>query len=771
MNAQQRRSPSLAVLSVVLLTGPVCWAQAPAEMQKRRDELDRLLRVLPRSAAWEKWLKSSGELPPDFDTLPRMAELPDPLRLEEKGRVRPITDARDWPARREQLVKLFQQYVFGSLPPPPGNVRAVALGSREEAGTTVQDLRLEFGPDRRAKLGVELLMPRGKGPCPVFLVQRTHRAWALMAVSRGYIGCVYDGDDARDDTNGFVPLWPDHDWGKLARRAWAASRCVDYLATLSQVDTQKICIAGHSRNGKVALLAAAFDPRFAAVVSSSSGCCGACSYRLFAEPQMAESIEVLTHENPDWVVPRLRFYVGREDRLPVDQHELIALVAPRGCLIATALNDNTESTWAVQHTYLAARPVYELLKAGERLRVRWRPGGHETRASDIHSYLDWFDTCTGRGRTEFPEVLLHARFTDWQKSGEKVEAARFPPKGLDDLLRTTQGEPISDRPGWLARCQSLRDQVRWGLGDEPPAAANPGVAYGAEPPYRQVLLKRFLNPPEGLGRQGINFGDYVAGDLYYPDAAKKDGTKVPAVIWLCPHSCARGYVPSALAGGLPHIGLAQAGFAVFAFDAIGTGYRIEEETDFYRRYPRWSLLGKMVRDVRAAVDALERVPFVDGRRIYVVGYGLGGRVGLHAAALDDRVAGIVSVAGFTPLRLDQKEKGTGGIARLCHCHVLQPRLAAFIGNEARIPYDFHEVLALAAPRPVLVVTSQVDRQNTVDDVKTCVREAGKVYRLLGAEGKLRLQTLDDYNRYSAAAQRTVHAFLKDVAEEVAKRQR
>jgi dienelactone hydrolase len=759
MNARR----GLAALSVVLLLGQVSWAQAPAENQKRRDELDRLLRVLPKSAAWEKWLKSSGELPPDFDALPRVAELPDALRLEDKGQTRAITDARDWPARREQLVKLFQQYVFGSLPPPPGNVRAVVRGSRDEAGATVQDLLLEFGLDRQAKLGMELLIPRGQGPFPVFLVQRTHRAWALLALSRGYIGCVYDGDDSRDDTNGFVPLWPDQDWGRLARRAWAASRCVDYLVTLAQVDAQRICIAGHSRNGKVALLAAALDPRFAAVVSSSSGCCGACSYRLFAESQMAESIEVLTHENPDWVHPRLRFYVGREDRLPVDQHELIALVAPRGCLISTGLNDNTESTWVIQHTYLAARPVYELLKAGDRLRVRWRPGGHETRASDIHSYLDWFDVCTGRGRAEFPEVLLHARLADWQKAGEKVEATRFPPRGLDDLLRTSQGESIGDRAGWLARCPSLRDQVRWALGEEPPAAANPGGAYGAEPPYRQVLLKRFLNPPEGLGRQGINFGDYVAGDLYYPETAKKDGRKVPAVIYLCPHSCARGYVPSALGGGLPHMGLAQNGFAVFAFDAIGTGYRIEEETGFYQRYPRWSLLGKMVRDVRAAVDALGKVPFVDGRRIYVVGYGLGGRVALHAAALDERIAGVASVAGFTPLRLDQKEKSTGGIARLCRWHVLQPRLDAFIGNEARIPYDFHEVLALAAPRPVLVVAPLLDRQNTTDDVRACVREADKVYRVLGAEGKLRLQTLDDYNRYSAAAQKAVQAFLKEAA--------
>lgn len=292
--------------------------------------------VLPKSTAWEKWLQRSGERPPDFSELPRQAGLPDPLLRQESNRKLPITDPAEWPRERQQLLRLFEYYVLGTLPPPPGNVRAVVLANRAEAGTEVRQLRLEFGPDHQAKLGVELLLPKGKGPFPVFLVQHTHRAWAILAVSRGYAGCVYDGDDQRDDTSMFVPLWPGFDWGKLARRAWAASRCVDYLHTLPEIDAGKIAVAGHSRNGKVALMAAALDPRIAAVVSSSSGQCGACTYRLFAEPHMAESIELLTRENPDWVHPRLRFFAGREDRLPIDQHELIALIAPRGCLIATA---------------------------------------------------------------------------------------------------------------------------------------------------------------------------------------------------------------------------------------------------------------------------------------------------------------------------------------------------------------------------------------------------------------------------------------------------
>lgn len=401
----------------------------------------------------------------------------------------------------------------------------------------------------------------------------------------------------------------------------------------------------------------------------------------------------------------------------------------------------------MQQTYLAVKPAYELLRAGDRLRIAWRDGGHETRAADLHIYLDWCDTCFGRGRVAFPEILLHPRYEDWQKAGERIEVGRFRPKGLDDLLRPPGGEPIRDVKHWPARRADLRRGLLWGLGEEPPAAGGREGSYGAEPEYRRTLLKRFLNPPLGIVRQGINFGEYVCGDLYYPEKARSEGKKLPTVVWLNPHSCARGYVPSALGGGLPHLDLVRAGFVVFAYDAIGTGYRIEEETRFYQRYPRWSLLGKMVRDARAAVDAIEQVSFVDGKHIYLAGYGLGGRVALHAAALDERVAGVVSLAGFTPLRLDTADKGTGGIARLSHGHVLQPRLGAFLGQETRIPYDFHEVLALIAPRPVLIVNPQLDRTSNYDNVRACVREARMVYALLGAAEKLQHVEPDTWNRY------------------------
>ena len=223
------------------------------------------------------------------------------------------------------------------------------------------------------------------------------------------------------------------------------------------------------------------------------------------------------------------------------------------------------------------------------------------------------------------------------------------------------------------------------------------------------LLRRATNVA-GLGRQSVNFGNYINGDLHFPEGATNAAKKLPAIIWLHPMNPANGYVPSYRRGDAPHVTLARAGFAVLAFDQIGNGYRVPEITSFYQRYPEWSLLGKNLQDISSAVDALEKIPFIDAKKIFLVVYGTGGMTAIHAAAMDERIAGVVSVAGFTPMRLDNNEKGTGGVARWAQWTMLLPRLGQFIGNETRVPYDYQELLALIAPRPALVVAP--DRKST-----------------------------------------------------------
>ncbi len=748
------QSQELTPLTVLLVAGLllVGSAKAAEPSPQQRADREQLRRLLPKSDAWEKWLQTSGEMPPDFNQLPSIPFLPDPLRFSNGTAV---ATAHQWPARRLELLRLFFHYVFGTLPAAPGNTRAVDVKSREEGGATVQELVLEFGPKNQAKLHVELIIPRGNGPFPVFITQDTHRAWALVAVSRGYIGCIYAGSDSRDDTDGFIPLYPTFDWTKLARRAWAASRCVDYLFTLKLVDREKIALTGHSRNGKVSLIAAALDERITAVISSSAGAGGPGSFRLFSEAQFGEGIENITRAFPDWLHPRLRFFAGRENRLPIDQHELIACIAPRPCLISSALNDAVESIWAVEQSYYSARKVYQLFDKGDELNLRYRAGGHETRAEDIEAYVDWLDSVFGRADHGLPNQIVYPTYAEWQKlNPTKIEVGNFPPKGIQDLLRGEKNLAIDTAAEWQLKKPDLRTRILWGLGEAPPFAESGPGKYGAESTHLAALLGR-ATVPEGLQKQSFNFGNYLAGDLYFPANADRTGKKLPVVIWLPPLSNATGYTAGYRRGEQPHLALARLGCAVLAFDQIGNGARLEEVRNFYQRYPQWSLLGKNVEDTLAAVEALQKLNFIDPKRIYVLGYATGAMAALHAAALDERIAGVVAVAGFTPLRLDTAAKGTGGIARWAQWLPWQPRLGAFLGQEARIPYDYHEVLGMIAPRPTLVALPRLDYQSTRQDIDVCLAEAGKVFTLLGGKENLQMLEIDDYNHFSPELQKQV----------------
>jgi pimeloyl-ACP methyl ester carboxylesterase len=153
---------------------------------------------------------------------------------------------------------------------------------------------------------------------------------------------------------------------------------------------------------------------------------------------------------------------------------------------------------------------------------------------------------------------------------------------------------------------------------------------------------------------------------------------------------------------------------------------------------------------------------VDPERIYVFGYSMGGMVGLHAAALDSRIRGVVSIAGFTPMRSDTVDKGTGGIARFSHERGLIPRLGFFVGREARIPYDYDGLLAATAPRPVMIVAPQFDRDANPAEVRAAVERARQVYELYGAGGALELREPWDYTRLPASTQDAILTWMKEM---------
>jgi pimeloyl-ACP methyl ester carboxylesterase len=157
-------------------------------------------------------------------------------------------------------------------------------------------------------------------------------------------------------------------------------------------------------------------------------------------------------------------------------------------------------------------------------------------------------------------------------------------------------------------------------------------------------------------------------------------------------------------------------------------------------------MGRLVEDAHSAVTALETNELVDPNRIYLFGYSLGGNVAVYEAALDPRVKGIVSVAGFSPMRTDTPNIGDGGVARYAMERGLIPKLGFFIGHEAQIPYDYQDLLGMIAPRPVLVVEPQLDRDATPADVAAAVHQARGVYALYGAQDKLAIDEPWDYNR-------------------------
>lgn len=745
-----------------LLALAALLSAAAATSEQRRDYLKKLNAILPPSAPWEQWLARTGELPPDFDALPAQGFLPDPL--VDDGRA--IRTEAQWRERRLNIRQLFEQYVIGTMPPRPKNLRAVPLGTERQDRAEIRRLRLEFGPDHRGKIRVDLLVPDGKGPFPVLLGPAGIRAWAQIAVRRGYLCALYAGSDFMDDADALAEVYPDYEFALLARRAWAGQRVLDYLEKVPEADLTRVGITGHSRDGKQALISAAFDERIRAVVASSTGAGGMLPYRLTGEKYAGEGIEWLTRVYPKWFHPRLRFFAGREQHLPVDGNLLVALVAPRSCLLAAALNDWVDSAWGVEQTYLSAQKVYGLLGQPDRLGLRWRFNLHSTYARDIEDYLDWFDIQFGRSRRQWSSELLYAYdFETWRKqSGETVDLKLYPPQPPDAL------ETIRSRSAWEKKAAEIRRQVEWMLGERPPAVtlgrtmlqnSRPTVLDDLPSIAIQMGAHFGWRKPEseGVAIRGVPFGDNLRGDLYYEEKAPA-GKRLPVVLWLHGYSYPMGYQWSYRNDLNPILALVRGGYAVFAFDMHGFGTRILEAARFYDRYPRWSQLGRMIDDARAAIDALGRIDRLDPARIYVFGYSIGATVGVYTAALDARVKGLVSICGFTPMRIDTAAKGTEGVARYSHIRGLLPRLGFFVGAEQRIPYDFDELLASIAPRPVLVMAPQLDRDATFADVQAAIERARGIYRLQDAAGGLELYAPWDYNRLPDAHQQRIIEWMQ-----------
>jgi pimeloyl-ACP methyl ester carboxylesterase len=759
-------------------------------------------------------MTANNALPPDFDALPRMNALPDPLTFAD-GKRKVITPA-DWVDRRAEILGLYEQYDIGTIPPKPkldqiipvdpstvapgrggrlgrgpttgpagapigaargpttgpAGARAGAArgglsgggfggGGAAAPGSITKIVDLKYGPDDAITTRVTLTIPPGAGPFPVLM------GGTPNVTARGYICCAYaNGVDpvagSSDPPLNLRRYYPDYTFGSMGQVAFSAEMIVDYLYTLPEVDKPHIAITGYSRLGKAAAITAMIEQRITACVAGSTGVGGVLSWRSGSEYGAAEGIESTTRTFPTWFTPALRFFTGREDRLPIDGNLLQAMIAPRSIISLYGLSDEVGNTYGNEQSYYSSEKVFTLLGVPDHNAIIHPPGHHGANA--VNATMDWLDIQFGRSTAKWDNQFLYPwDFAKWTKDNqETVDLTKFTAHNGNDILGS-----VASTADMAKKAADVKSSVQWMLGNPDGGKGGPDPAQRGRDDVVDWAIQRgtafgWLEPQKSNTQyKSLTFGSGTRGELYYPKGTAADA-KLPVVIWLHGFSYPMGYmwVYRQAPDLHPILALVRAGYAVFAFDQTGQGSRTDEFATFFDRFPHWSRMGRMVSDTRAAIDMLQKEPMVDASRTYLYGYSMGGMVGMYTAALDDRVKGVVSICGFTPMRTDTAATGTGGLARYSITLPLLPKLGFFIGDEAKLPYDYNELMATVAPRPVYVVEPTLDRDATPADVHAAVDQAKTIFSLYGASDKVMLDEPLDYNRLPENTQDRIIDWMK-----------
>ena len=357
-------------------------------------------------------------------------------------------------------------------------------------------------------------------------------------------------------------------------------------------------------------------------------------------------------------------------------------------------------------------------------------------------------------RSQRPRPKSEYDYVDWSwekwraitKSNRPSERGEQTGKAeLIDLM-DFGAQKITTSQGWLTRCTHTRKLLRPFIGDPPESKSTPEVRLGEAITRETYVLHRLAYQTEP--------GEFVPSYLLIPKDLKG---KTPVVI--CPHQTTQeGKREAAGLAGNPQLHtalhLVQRGFITFTYDALCFGERHDpasghygDAIPFYRRHPRWSLLGKMVWDLSRAIDYLETLEFVDATRIGSMGHSHGGITTVFAMALEPRLHVGASNCGFDTFRLD------GNTWRWSHATALLPRLGFYNSSRylsmdhyrgmpdsevIQTPFDLHEILSLIAPRPVLISTSDEDFvfPNAGWSARQSLRRLEPVYALLGAPEQL-----------------------------------
>ncbi len=382
--------------------------------------------------------------------------LPDPLKMND-GTV--VKSAQQWRKRRAELLELFAREVYGRTPSQRVAVSAQTTATESKAVNGLATRREITLTILGKPLHLLLYTPNSaKGRVPVFVnlnFNGNHSVEkdASLTLATSWLADQKDGsvvnnratEKARGNSLGRYPLemilkrgyalatihaseiFPDHkdglkdsfapllyrkgqtalaadDWNALGVWAWSLSRVVDYLERDRAIDAKRVAVIGHSRMGKAVLWAAAQDERFALVISNESGEGGAA----LARRNWGENVWRINNNFPHWFNGNFKKYSDDPNKLPTDQHELLALIAPRPLYVASAVEDQ----WADPHgeflSAQAASSVYRLLgRAGidanaampglhqpimTTVGYHIRGGKHDVTDYDWEQYLNFADT-------------------------------------------------------------------------------------------------------------------------------------------------------------------------------------------------------------------------------------------------------------------------------------------------------------------------------------------------------------------------------------------
>ena len=333
---------------------------------------------------------------PPVSALPIVAQLPDPFLLNQGQRV---STAGEWRDRREELKGILQFYEYGFMAPAPLSWTNTLTSSQGWLSGHAYHYNLQLRVDASTALilPVHVYTPGGQGPFPVVLNIGDDAAKAALCMARDYMLVTYEEQALEPDTEGTNILgpaqaaYPQYDWGSLGVWAWGASRVMDYLQTRDDVDHHRIIIRGHSRAGKAALLAGAWDERFALTAPNGAGTAGPSLYRV--RNSGSETLASITSSNrfAHWFKAGFGAFANKETRLPFDQHFLLALVAPRLLLTTDAVGDLWANPKGNQASREAALRVFDFLGAGANLGMHFRAGNHENLEEDWTALLDFAD--------------------------------------------------------------------------------------------------------------------------------------------------------------------------------------------------------------------------------------------------------------------------------------------------------------------------------------------------------------------------------------------